>query len=554
MTSSPEGFERIGHPGRIEALLTILSGPGGAALSLEHRDSDPLPVVLESFRPGQPLLLDISTLGERIGKLRRGVGFRLVGQGEGGMVRSPVLKALAVEDTQGRWWLRCPYPEYLEWQQRRAAFRAELRLGMEAAVTVRDPESGASSLGDLRDLSLSGCRVELEACGLTAGLDSDRRLALEIAFPDGSRFEIAARSPHQRVDAERGTVTVGFAFEDIDQERERRLWFLVREVERESARTADGHRTDLAPSSLFRRAAPAPLRAHPRSRFPVPPMADRLAPCAAWLDNQMLTLRQGHSIDGAQLSRQADRLLDLQEEDREALLFATRCLDREPLLVRHGLGVAVHLLDLARAEAMPRALCKALAAAAMVHDLGKALLPRDLLALPVLDARQHRWLQGHVPLLQQRLGDCGWVSRPVLDAVVGDINERLDGSGYPNQRRGDQLSQLARLASVVDVIDILSRQRPGRDPWSVGAIYAWLDRNPGRFDEQWVKRYRDHFGVWPVGSLVRYPDGLIGRVAALDSRGLPSRLRLRADDGGWVDGEALAKRGEPETSLAAPAD
>lgn len=164
-------------------------------------------------------------------------------------------------------------------------------------------------------------------------------------------------------------------------------------------------------------------------------MADRLAPCAAWLDNQMLTLRQGHSIDGAQSSRQADRLLDLQEEDREALLFATRCLDREPLLVRHGLGVAVHLLDLARAEAMPRALCKALAAAAMVHDLGKALLPRDLLALPVLDARQHRWLQGHVPLLQQRLGDCGWISPPVLEAVVGDINERLDGSGYPNQRR-----------------------------------------------------------------------------------------------------------------------
>ena len=58
MTSSSEGFERIGHPGRIEALLTILSGPGGAALSLEHRDSDPLPVVLETFQAGQPLLLE----------------------------------------------------------------------------------------------------------------------------------------------------------------------------------------------------------------------------------------------------------------------------------------------------------------------------------------------------------------------------------------------------------------------------------------------------------------------------------------------------------------
>lgn len=554
MTSPPKDFERIVQSDRIDELLTILSGPAGLGLSLENRDSDPMPALLEGFQPGQPLLLDISTLGERIGKLRRGVGFRLVGQGQGGMIRTPVLKAVDIEDKEGRWWLRCPYPGYLEWQQRRDAFRAELRLGMQAAVAVYDRDRGVSGLGDLRDLSLTGCRVELEASGLTAGLDPDHRLALEMTFPDGSIFEVAARSPHQRVDAERGMVSVGFSFEDLNLEQERRLWFLVREVEREAARTAGGMRTDLAPSSLFRRLAPAPLRANPRSRFPVPVMAEKLAPCAGWLDNQILVLRQGQHIDGAQLSRQADRLIELWEEDREGLLFATRCLDREPLLVRHGLGVAVHLLDLARAENMPRALCKALAAAAMVHDLGKALLPPNLLALPVLDARQYSWLQGHVPLLMQRMDDCGWLTRPVLDAVVGDINERLDGSGYPRQRRGDDLSQLARLASVVDVVDIMSRQRPGRDPWSVTDIYAWLDRNGARFDRRWVNRYRDHFGIWPVGSLVRYPDGLIGRVAALDQRGLPSRLRLPAADGGWLEAEELANREEPEMSLAAPAD
>ena len=247
------------------------------------------------------------------------------------------------------------------------------------------------------------------------------------------------------------------------------------------------------------------------------------------------------------------RALD-EAEDREALLFASRCLADEPLLVRHGLGVAVHLLDFARAQSMPHALCKALAAAAMVHDLGKALLPRELLALPVLDARQHRWLQGHVPMLLQRIDRCGWLSTPVVEAVVRDINERLDGSGYPNHRGGADLSELARLASVVDVVDILSRQRPGREPWSTEDIHAWLERNSARFDPQWVARYRAHFGRWPVGCLVRYADGLLGRVAALDERGLPSRVRLRAEDGGWLDGEALARHGEPEATVPAPAD
>ncbi len=553
MTSPPEGFDRVEHPARIEDLLNDLLRPGGAALSLEGRDGDPLPVVLVSHEP-ERLLLDVTSLGDRIGKLRRGVGFRVVGQGGGGMVRTPVLKAVRVDEEGGRQWLHCACPDHLEWQQRRDAFRAELRLGMQAAVLVRHRESELSALGDLRDLSLTGCRVELAASGLNADLEKEQRLDLELTFPDGSLFKIGAGLRHLRTDASRGTVSVGFEFDPPDAAQERRLWFMVREVEREAARVAGGDRTHLAASSLFRAAAPAPLRAPVSSRFPSVPMVDRLAPCAAWLDNQMLALRQGEHLDPVQLSRQAERLLELHEEDREALLFATRCLSNEPLLVRHGLGVAVHLLDFARAQAMPHALCKALAAAGMVHDLGKALLPRELLALPVLDARQHRWVQGHVPMLLQRLDRCGWLSTPVVEAVVRDINERLDGSGYPGHRVGDRLSELARLASVVDVVDILSRDRPGREPWSMDDIYAWLERNGARFDPQWVARYKAHFGRWPVGCLVRYADGLLGRVAAVNEHGLPARIRLRAEDGGWLEGEELARLGEPETTVPAPSD
>ena len=231
MTSPPEAFDRVEHPARIEELLNDLLRPGGAALALEGRDGDPLPVVLVSHERDRSLLLDITTIGDRIGKLRRGVGFRLVGQGDGGMVRTPVLKAARVHEEDGRQWLHCAYPGYLEWQQRRAAFRAELRLGMQASVLVRHPESDLSALGDLRDLSLTGCRVELAASGLNADLEQDQRLDLEITFPDGSLFRIGARVRHLSTDPARGAVGVGFAFDPPDTAQERRLWFMVREVE-----------------------------------------------------------------------------------------------------------------------------------------------------------------------------------------------------------------------------------------------------------------------------------------------------------------------------------
>ena len=554
MTSAPEAFERIEHPGRIEELLNALARPGGAALSFEGRDSDTTPVVLADVKPGRVLVLDVTALGEWIGKLRRGMGFRLVGQGGGGMVRTPVLKAIRVKEDTGRHWLHCAYPAQMEWQQRREAFRAPLRMGMQAEVLARHEESGVSGIGDLRDISLSGCRVELQGGALNDQLEQDRQLSLEISFPDATCFKVVAWARHLKGDPVRGTVSAGFEFDIKDPAHERRLWFIVREVEREAARVAGGERPELPASSLFRSLAPAPQSAHPDSRFPQPPMVKRLIPCASWLDNQMLALRQGEHVDAAQLSRQAERLMELQQEDREGLLLASRCLNNEPLLVRHGLGVAVHLLDLAIARDMPRALCKALTAAAMVHDLGKALLPRELLALPVLDDRQHRWVQGHVPMLLQRMDTCGWLSTPVLEAVVRDINERLDGSGYPSHRSGNELSDLARLASVVDVADILSRQRPGRKPWSMTEIYDWLEKNNTRFDPQCVADYRAHFGEWPVGAVVRYADGLIGRVAALDEQGLPARLRVRSEEGGWVESDALASRGDPVATLPAPAD
>ena len=81
----------------------------------------------------------------------------------------------------------------------------------------------------------------------------------------------------------------------------------------------------------------------------------------------------------------------------------------------------------------------ALAAAGLVHDLGKALLPRDLLEMQFLNASQYRWLQGHVALITQRLESCRWLASSVVEAVVRDVNERLDGHGYPHGRGADEL-------------------------------------------------------------------------------------------------------------------
>ncbi|MBE0488990.1 MAG: PilZ domain-containing protein [Halomonas sp.] len=552
MTDAQEQYNRVTAPVEMEALLESLSQPGGASLKFDADDSNPLPVLVTEQVPGKFLLLDISAIREAASELKRGAAFRLLGQSRLQILRTPPLVVEECQEAGGRMVCRCPYPTSLEVLQRRETFRARLRLGMEVGAILRGSGDEPPVQGDLKDLSLEGCQLELPLAAASR-LASPLPLEIELCFPNGTRFVVAANPRHRVADAERQLVRVGFQFAGVNGDQERQLWHFVREIEREAARQANVTDVSLLPSLLFQNdaAAQAPVSRRNVQHYATP-MARRLARIAGYLDAQLMELKDGRSLDSVQLSRYADRLLALHDEDREALLFATRCLNREPLLVRHGLGVAVHLVDLATVGNMPRGVRKALLACAMVHDLGKALLPEGLLDATALNETQRAELQTHVALLEPRLAPCQWLAASVVDAVVVRINERLDGSGYPARLTGGRLGELTRLASIVDVVEAMRRDRPDRPAWKISAIYRYLLGHPERFDQPWVKRYIKYFGLLPIGSLVRFPGGELGWVQRLDGQGRPAQVQLTEAIeppgeglGEMLRGERLAKLGGP---------
>ena len=529
MTQAQDEFVRVGSPADIEALLEDFIQPGGASLLLEKPDSTPMPVVVMEQVAPESLLLDITAVREVTVELRHGMGFRLLGQAQGKMIRTPVLRSLEIATQGGRVSCRCEYPRYLEELQRRDSFRARVRLGMEVGAIVRGAEGTGDAVvqGDLKDLSQQGCQLELPSSAATL-LAEAVLVEIEFCFPNGTRFAVHALPRHQVADDGRQILKVGFRFENCTNEHIRKLWFFVREIERESTRYGGDPDVGSQPSALFQRqASAASLPVGRRNVLTYPtPMARRLARVAGYLDAQLLELQQGDAIDSVQLSRHADMLLQLAEEDIEALLFATRCLEQEPLLVRHGLGVAVHMLALADGNTVKREVRKALAASALLHDLGKGLLPPGLLATATFSPDMRASLSEHVELLLERLGRCQWLSPGVVKAVVGGINERLDGSGYPTGAQSENLSELARMSAVIDVVDAMRRDRPDRPAWRIDAVYRHLLKSPEQFDPRWVKRYVQRFGLRPVGSLVRFSSGALGWIQRLDQQGKPFQVQL----------------------------
>ncbi len=550
MTAGGDFYTRIAHPTEIIGLLETMNQPGSAFLVPEQDQTAQLPVVVATAS-GDALHLDLGAIQEPAPALSEGMGFRLTGQGPKGMVRSPVLTVQHCWEEDQRRYCRCEFPPYLEKHQQRDSFRARLRRGMNVRVKLQDGEAIAS--GHLRDLSLHGCQADLEPAAAVLLDDRHRPLQLEMTFPDGSRFAAPAWPRHQRFRHDR--ILCGFSLEVSGREQQQRLWFLVRETEREAARHAASDKSGLRPSSLYAGStvedtvdADANLYRHP--------MARQLAGCASFLAIQVMKLRQGRHIDQKLLSQQSARLLALHAEDRESLLFALICLHKELPLIRHCLAVAVRLVDIGMALGLQPTICKALAAAGMVHDLGKALLPPALRGATHLDPEQQRQFRQHVALVKERLASCHWLSPVAIQTVVEGSNERMDGSGYPGHRSGEQLHALMRLAAIVDVADALGRDRPDRAALPVHQIHQHLRQSPGQFDPRWVERYIAHFGAWPVGTLLRFPGGELAWVLALDdARGLAAVRQVTepsaadATSGILLHGKNLARLGEPVEAL-----
>ncbi|MDN3524865.1 PilZ domain-containing protein [Halomonas sabkhae] len=524
-----DGYDRVESPMEVEALLEALMAPGGASLQVEDAGGEPLPVLVEDHRPGEELQLDISAIREIAGTLQRGQPFRLLGRSHGKMVRTSTLTMQSCQDEEGRLVCRSDYPRSLEVLQRRETFRAQLRLGMEVGAILRNTEAGGRSIqGDLKDLSLEGCRLELplSASGLLG--EGAVPLEVELCFPDGTRYVISRASlRHRNADMVRRVVQAGFRFEQEGAEQERKLWYFVRAIEQEAARHVEGADASRQPSPLFLASVTASPTIGRRNmcRYATP-MAKRLSRVAGYLDAQILELHQGGEVSSVQLSRHADLLLLLHEEDREALLFATHCLHEEARLVRHCVSVAVHLLDLLQEVSPPHELCKAVVASAMLHDLGKALLPADLWELATPSTEDKQRMREHVDILQPRMRHCHWLASAVHTSVVQRINERLDGNGYPQGLGGETLGELERAAAVVDVVDAMRRDRADRPAWRLQEVISHLLTHSDAFDARWVRRYFQRFGRYPIGSLVRFSSDTLGWVQGLDDSGAIARVQL----------------------------
>jgi len=151
---------------------------------------------------------------------------------------------------------------------------------------------------------------------------------------------------------------------------------------------------------------------------------------------------------------------------------------RDPYTAGHQLRVAALAAAIARQMGLPDEQVHAIRLAGMVHDLGKIRIPAEILAKPgkITDI-EFSLIQVHPQAGYDILKDINF-PWPIAQLVL-QHHERMDGSGYPQGLKGEQIELGARILSVADVVEAISSHRPYRPALGIDAALGEISRGRG---------------------------------------------------------------------------
>ncbi len=216
---------------------------------------------------------------------------------------------------------------------------------------------------------------------------------------------------------------------------------------------------------------------------------------------------------------------------------------QDPYLAGHSRRVARHAVGIARRMHLPAEQVRTIRTAALLHDVGKLRLPRELLHKPTrlsneeFERAKHHAEAGAVM--------ASGLAERELSAIIRHHHERFDGSGYPSGLAGEAIPLGARIVAVSDTFDAITSARPYRP---AAAHRVALDRLRAASGHQldpavvraFIAYYSDRRAAAIAGALAVLSQGSARRAVRQPAAGAAGAAALAA--------VALAAAGPPHTT------
>lgn len=233
--------------------------------------------------------------------------------------------------------------------------------------------------------------------------------------------------------------------------------------------------------------------------------------------------RMGKALDTEHCLPLVKEIADSVERNPGALVSLARLKTSDAYTFMHSVAVCALMVSLARQLKLSEAQAREAGMAGLVHDMGKALMPPEVLNKPgALTQEEFAIMKSHPEEGYKLLKEGGAVGAVALDVCLHH-HEKVNGRGYPKGLKGDEISLYAKMGAVCDVYDAITSNRPYKAGWdpadSLMKMAAWTKE--GHFDERVFQAFVKSIGIYPTGSLVKLQSG---RLAVVVEQGTGSLL------------------------------
>lgn len=213
------------------------------------------------------------------------------------------------------------------------------------------------------------------------------------------------------------------------------------------------------------------------------------------------------------------------------LLALSRIKKKDEYTYMHSVSVGTLMMVFCHAAKLGNATVREAGLGGVLHDVGKMTVPNEVLNKEgALTDREFTVIRHHViaglALLESTPG-----ITPVAIDIVAEHHERFDGTGYPRNLGGVQISEMGQMAAIVDVYDAITSDRvyhrgvPAAE--GVKKIFEWRD---SLFNPELVQLLIRSLGIYPTGTVVMLESGRLAVVIEQsDGNLLQPRVRVVHD-------------------------
>jgi len=213
----------------------------------------------------------------------------------------------------------------------------------------------------------------------------------------------------------------------------------------------------------------------------------------------------GCDLDLAPVIEATNKTVDAVFNSPDSLACVVNIREKDEYLLEHSVAVCVYMSIFARHLKMPEKVVQHLAIGAFLHDVGKIMIPDEILNKPGrLTDEEFVIMKTHANHSIDIIKKTPGISKLSLE-VAALHHEKLNGGGYPHQVKGDDISKFGRMIAVCDIFDALTATRVYKEGFTHMKAFSILRElvKENHLDHTLVEDFIRCIGSFPVGSLVQ---------------------------------------------------